>query len=119
MRAASYALCFNLVGFFGAMRDPLSKAFAGMIARGTQLSPQDAKFNGLRKIGSAAPIAEAVVFWEVMLLAFSGAAVAGFAAEHAALLGYKSIIDATSNLGGMGISGGCCPLVYIPVKKGK
>jgi predicted dinucleotide-binding enzyme len=62
-------------------------------------TPEDAKFDGLRVSGSVVSTAEAATTGEVIVLALPGAAVADFAAEHAAALAGKIIIDATNNVG--------------------
>jgi predicted dinucleotide-binding enzyme len=58
--------------------------------------PADPKFDDLRGSGTVGTVAEAVAGAEVVLLALPGKAVADVAAEHAAALAGKIIIDAAN-----------------------
>ncbi len=60
-------------------------------------SPSDEKYAALRRLAAVLPVAEALAFGEVVLLAQPGTAVPEFAARYGPALAGKLVIDATNN----------------------
>jgi hypothetical protein len=71
-------------------------AAAGHEVRFGVRNPADPKYAQLRAFGPPTAVAEAAAFGEIVVLALPGSAVPDFAAEHAALLAGKIVIDTTN-----------------------